>query len=85
MTLDGQGEAFEFIWIDRSSAEVARAPPAGVSSSTGTAASSFAGPCFSCSPEQHRNSLLALKLGLWRCARAWAGPCQDRMLPAVGD
>ena len=29
MTLEGQGEAFTFNWIDRSSTEVARPPPAG--------------------------------------------------------
>lgn len=35
MTLEGQGEAFTFNWIDRSSAEVARPPPAGISSAAG--------------------------------------------------
>ena len=35
MTLEGQREAFTFNWIDRSSAEVARPPAAGISSAAG--------------------------------------------------
>ena len=38
MTLEGQGEAFTFSWIDRSSAEVAKPPSAGISSGAGVAA-----------------------------------------------